>query len=344
MYQMKIGNGFYYTNSYGNCFLPRLINEEALIAHNIVEFEESLRRPDNFYDGFCDGCHGTNYFPSISEPNLLECKYPCVLRHDSCQRVRERNDFPGRYDDDIGYQYYYEVFCYAVFNLCVKCVARANSIMKVSDHIASGENWIDLAHHLYNQITDNSLWKRWAGGNEIVTREAVKMMCLVDHAVNGKGQTGLFSLLPDDILCSIARHIKGVGLSPFATKIQALWRGYRIRAFPETKKWKPDCGKTLLESQRDGMWSMCDDCGMKRRTLDMFMFDACADMNKCHNIVVCKLACCYKCPDCGYTNFVKCEDKGMNGCPTDFECVCGISFILNELWWGVSEGEYSRRN
>jgi len=171
----------------------------------------------------------------------------------------------------------------------------------------------------------------------------VKTMALIHHAVNGKDQTGLFSLLPRDMLSVMGPHVVEAEKDKFARKIQALWRGYRVRAHPEAKRWYPGCGKTLYESQCENLWARCDDCGMKRRTADMFTMDACADHNECCHKVVCREACCYTCPACGDTNFVKCDDKNMNGSPTYFDCLCGESFLLNEQWWGLSDAEHQRR-
>jgi len=333
---LSLSNHSYYTDSYGQCTLPFLYDRFT---------EDGLARPlpRETTRTYCDSCGNQPRDEYIGGVPVYEHIYPCVLYGEREPYSRGHTELlPGIFQDGTISEYEMKVACEAEFLLCDKCSIRADAIMEVSDHIASGENWWIICKRLSDKI-HNELWEKWGGGEEIATREAAKTMCILEHAVNDKGETGPFSLLPNDILSLLAPYIKGAGLSRFATKIQALWRGYRVRAHPEAKRWFPYCAKTLYQSQCENMWAKCDDCGMKRRTADMFVMDACADHNDCCHKVVCREACCYTCPACGDTNFVKCDDKNMNGSPTYFDCLCGESFLLNEQWWGLSDEEYQRR-
>jgi hypothetical protein len=334
-YFQSLSNRYRYTNSYGNCTIPIL--HDPNVTHGVAA---PIRRQTA--RTFCDSC-GNQPGPGLPiDVPLFEHTYPCVLLAERDIRLGIYESLLGIYHDGTVEEYATVVACDAEFLLCEECSIRADAIMKVSDHITSGENWEVMRKRLSDQI-HSELWEKWAGGEEIAAREAARTMCLLDHAVNDKDETGPFSKLPHDILFVLLPHIKGAGLSRFATKIQALWRGYRVRAHPEAKRWYPGCGKSLYQSQREGLWANCDDCGMKRRTADMFVMDACADHNGCCHKVVCREACCYTCPACGDTNFVKCDDKNMNGSRTYFDCLCGESFLLNEQWWGMSDEEHQRR-
>jgi len=322
---MKIGHGYLFTNSYGEYTLPWLADEETLSITNI------LRKPITLQDSACDGCHNIYYNNFGQDSILFECTFPCVLRSTPFKQRRPVRYFPAMYQDSSQLVYCDKVICKAAFHLCLNCKTRSESIIRVSDHIAYGADWIDLADKLHCQVTNKAAWTLWSGGEEIATRHDAKIMCLLDKAINSNGQIGHFSKLPSDILFVLAPLIKGTGLLRFATKIQSLWRGYRIRAYKENKKWHLLSGKSIYESQWHNMWAVCDDCGMKRRTHDMVVCDACADRNTgCCKKVICRQACCYNCPDCGKTNFVKFDDKHMDGGPTYFDCLCGTSFLLTE--------------
>jgi len=334
-YFQSLSNGSRFTNSYGDYTIPFLYDPN--VPHGIAS--PINRQTTRTY---CDSCGNQPRDEYIHGVPVYEHIYPCVLLAERDSRLGIFDSLRGIYRDGTHEDYATEVACDVEFLLCDKCSIRADAIMEVSDHIASGENWWIICKRLSDQIHSEH-WEKWAGGEEIATREAAKTMCLLDHAVNDKGEMGLFSKLPHDILFVMLPHIKSAGLSRFATKIQALWRGYRVRAHPETKRWYPGCGKSLYVSRLEGLWARCDDCGMKRRTADMFVMDACADHNGCCHKVVCREACCYTCPACGDTNFGKCDDKNMYGSPTYFDCLCGESFLLDEQWWGLSEAEHQRR-
>jgi len=332
-----LSNGNHYTNSYGDCTIPFLYDPN--VPHGVAG---PIRRQTT--RTYCDSCGNQTRDEYIHGIPVFEHTYPCVLLADRDIRLGIFESLPGIYSDGTIEESATEVACDVEFLLCDKCSIRADAIMEVSDHIARGENWWLICRRLSDKIYDEELWEKWEGGSDILKASAVKTMALIHHAVNGKDQTGLFSLLPRDVLSMMAPHVLESEKDKFARKIQSLWRGYRVRAHPEAKRWYLGCGKTLYQSQCENLWAKCDDCGMKRHTADMFIMEACADHTEfCPKKIVCREACCYTCPACSDTNFVKCDDKNMNGSPTFFDCLCGESFLLNEQWWGQSEAEHQRR-
>lgn len=332
----SLSNGNHYTNSYGYCTIPFLYDPNT---------PDGIARPIRRQTTrtYCDSCGNQSRDEYIQGIPVFEHMYPCILYGERAPFSRGNTEpIPGIYQDGT-IDEATEVACDVEFLLCDKCSIRADAIMKISDHIASGESWWMICKRLSDQIHNEELWEKYEGGIDILKASAEKTMALIHHAVNGKDQTGLFSLLPSDVLSVMGPHIVEAEKDKFARKIQALYRGYKVRAHQEAKRWYPGCGKSLYQSQCENLWARCDDCGVKRQTADMFVMDACADHNGCCHKVVCREACCYTCPACGDTNFVKCDDKSKNGSPTYFDCLCGESFMLDELWYGPSEAVYQRR-
>lgn len=324
---MSLSNGFPYTDSYGIFTLPYYANRETL------EYADSLVGLDR-QKSICDCC-------SSDACPLRQCEYRCILCPKSFMNSA---GYLGMYDYGGPVFTVSEVACSAIFNLCDKCKRRSESILNASDHLAEGENWDDLLAFLRSKITNETLWSRWEGGDIIISKESEKVMSILHQGITGEGETGPFSKLPYDILYIMDPYIKEHTLYKFVTKIQSLWRGYRVRAFSAPKRWFLGMlGKTIHQSRTEMMWAECDDCGMKRRTQDLQICTACADPAGCCFKVVCDKACCYACPACGDTNIVKSVHKKMDGSPSFFDCLCGTTFLLNEVWWGPSETEYARR-
>lgn len=301
-----LSNGFPYTNSYGDYNIPYLFdNQINRVSGNI--HRETTRR-------YCDSC-GNQYrdVPLDKDMILFEHTYPCVMKADdfSTHTLSGINAL-GVLVRDIT-----EAICEAEFLLCVKCGERADAIMEISDHIASGESWWMFCRNLSDQIYNEELWEKWAGGDDILIRNGEKTRSMLLSAT-----TGPFADLPSDVLDVMFPHIVEGEKWKCAIKIQALYRGWLVRnRDTNTHRW--DSTVSFKEAQHCNLWTVCDDCGVKRSTKDLIM---CPNSNGIQK-VICKKACCYICPMCKDTNLVKIEDKRGIG-PIFFDCLCGENFLL----------------
>lgn len=330
-----ISNGFRHTNSYWECTLPILATD----LRNA--FAEPVERPDDAPENQCDCCAVECQHVSETGVPLYGYIFPCILQGLS---ARARVTFPCIHTDgEPGVSRI--VACDVKFRLCDRCSKRAFSVMDVSDHLTTGEDWWEMVVELRSVINDEQRWQRWAGGDEIISRATAKTLCILDHAVSDEKQQGPFSVIPRDVLYVIAPHIKENVRNTFATKIQALYRGWRVRMYTEANRWSrcSPMRDTLYKAVSENKWTVCDDCGMRRMAKDVSIMPGCADSGGCCYKVVCSEACCYQCPECRFDNFVKYEDKNADGTPTYFDCRCGSSYELHEEWWGISMPEHERR-
>lgn len=330
-----LSNGFDYTDSYGQCMLPLLADEVTLdVAGDVTK--------DTYHrDDICNGCHGRIFDASVSPTpteSLVSRSYPCILK------------VPGRFFDEFPaidrlgvYCLRRKVACWAEFTLCPKCLSRADAIAEVSDHVACGYEWEDLCDDLHRQVTNEGLWQKYAGGQQTLARAAAKTMALLEGAVVDEGQTGPLSLLPRDVLYVMLPHVVDGVRNQMARKIQAVYRGWRQRARSPALKWVPGEGVSCRDAIIRKMWMNCEDCGMSRNLRDLHWTDACADQNGCCTKYVCRSSCCYKCPICEATNFVKSWDKKGDGSSTWFDCTCGETILLHEMWHGMSVAAHEAR-
>ena len=332
-----ISNGHHYTDSYGKGTLPILADESGFLPAQPME-RASDAPPDK-----CDCCSIEGKNASGEGASLHSLLFPCIIRQ-SFAYDRSRTSqlmpciTPG---GESGLSSV--VARYVRFQMCDRCSFRSCSVMDVSDHLTSGHDWWNMVNSLRELINDEPMWQKWAGGAEILARTAAKKMCVLEQGVNGENQPGLFSKIPHDILYLIAPYVKQNELNRFATKIQALYRGWKVRMFSPSNEWHRYLlnSNTLADASRRNLWTFCDDCGMLRSVKHMRIVAGCADGNCCPK-VVCKCVCCYKCPSCRMDNFIQFRDKRCDGTDTFFTCFCGTSFLIYEEWFGMSIPEFEQ--
>jgi hypothetical protein len=248
--------------------------------------------------------------------------------------------------------------------------------MRTSDHAALAKpDWWDILDEFTQQLTD----KRWDRFNskgvcKSIRDDVVKTMSLVQKAVHEEPvyegnvvddrlPTNILTVLPDDLLGVIGQQLLKAAEGQFATKIQALYRGWYQRFWSESRQWgNPTYHgdpahqyKTLEEAQAQNLWTVCEDCGTRRAVRDVYVEDACADHQGCCKKVVCSSWCLYQCigtitteddmvQDCCGPLYINRWDKRCNGEQGEFECSrCGTLNTIHERWYGITDAQNDQR-
>jgi len=216
-----------------------------------------------------------------------------------------------------------ELHAKAEFYLCQKCLKRVHTISSRSSFVSCGKDWWDFVDGL---MTDDKYWP---------TRTADKATRLTNEIMNtlsiGTVKEGtVLKDMPHDILTIMAPMVFEGMRDKLASKIQAVWRGYYQRKYPQHLRYKT--------------WNECEDCGCKRLTSGLMKTYACADQGDCCSKWVCRGSCKVFCGGCDEMMFVGRCNYGDDGEQSYYNChFCDFQNKLEEEWWGMSITAYIDR-
>ena len=343
-YEWPFSNGYKWTDSYGNYI------DTGIYCDGLGEIYEPIANDE------VTGCQTCN---KEGVP-LSQRTYPCMFGASYRANGRLAGTgarLYGYFPDDDMVSLANNVVCQLRIKACDTCISRADAIMKTSDHLVSafyqGDDWWELIDALSLRLTSNK-WKDRANNNTYISEakaasaETIQTISCA-MVTSNPTKAGRFADMPMDVFKCLGKHIhdnsKEHAYIKAAIRIQSIYRGWRQRFYSAKKDWHSQATRhTFDEARQANLTAKCDDCGMRRSTRNMVMFQASADDQDYSAVkYVCRSYCSYECPDCGEYLAVRQDDKSNTGEETFFECYCGTTFKLNELWWGMSIADYIAR-
>lgn len=223
--------------------------------------------------------------------------YPCVLRSKRIQHT----SFYG-YDDFNGVHHPGQVMADTEFALCDECVAKADILLKTSDHISLGHDWWDILDGLEVRLSNFQLPTSSDRHGQLV-RKVAKTMCTLEDGVNG--ETGPLAVLPTDWLTLMVPKVMSAFKENAGELILRAYKKWRANKWRENDYSGEEASHSAhyYDTRHINMWANCDDCGATKRCGDLRLMRACASNNCCYKRV-CYDGCSYICRSCGGNNRV----------------------------------------
>lgn len=273
-------NGRHFTDEYGYLTIPVLCDEFG-------EPEALSHQHDSL--GHCHVCS--------KSADLNFVTYPCVLRSKRIQHT----SFYG-YDDWNGVYHPGQVMAETEFALCDECKAKADILLKTSDHISLGHDWWDILDGFEVRLSGYQLPTSSHPHGQFVRRVA-KTMCVLEDGVNG--ESGPLTVLPTDWLTLMVPKVMAAFKENAGELILRTYKKWRADKWRENDYSGDEASHSAhyYDTRHTNVWAHCDDCGATHRCGDLRLTEACASDNCCYKRV-CYDGCSYICRSCGGNNRV----------------------------------------
>lgn len=319
------------TEDLGTPSIPLATDESG---QSVVTYERWSNGGEEEDDGFvCDCCGQLNE----DRERLLVYTYPAIVRCRSREPPMPAVFVDPRVaDGQTGIVFVYQAFCNLDVTLCDNCHRRAECLRQTSDHVAVGYDWWDMVDSLAVTLQDPS----WFDYKQLpVYKTAFEHFNIVRiAATNGRScQTTLADIppevfdqmMPAEVVLSVEREA--------ATRIQALWRGFKTRktivAAMRRSFWNEsslDCYRAAMRQNPDAE-CVCRDCGTLRTISQMDCTHIVlppeapgqpAGRQLAHKWVCCN-PCRYICQHCDRVNYVAQSQKPISTTLATKQCrVC----------------------